>query len=159
MSTPETRQYISSRFTWTFALLEAIPGLDFNAIDLRPGLVKAPHASGGLADPDWALTTDDQGNAEYTFNEALNGQLAFTYQYGSITNTKLATLRQIDRITKLGIGTLEGKDANGSTVVVGRGARLQGPPTIELGQSAGPRVWTFLIAQLVIFAGGTEVIA
>jgi hypothetical protein len=159
MSNPEVRQYVSERFTWTFALLAAVPGLDFNSINLRPGLLQTPSVAGGFVEPDWTLTVDDQGNAEYTFNKAENGTLAFTYQYGSRTNTLLAALREADRITKLGFGTIEGKDINGTTRVYGRGARLQGAPEISQGRQAGPRTWTFLIPQLVFFAGGTEIIA
>ena len=156
---PEQRQFSPDRMLWSFALVGAVPGLDFNSIDLRPGLVRGPQVAGGQSDPDWTMAHDDGGNAEYTFNPAHNaGQLSFTYLYGAITNSLLSALVLADRQTKLCVGTIQGKDLNGQTLIVGRGARLQGMPDIGFGLTANQRTWTFLIADLNYFAGALEVI-
>lgn len=159
----ELRDYVPNQLLATFSLVQAIPGFDVNDINLREGLVKAPHIAGGRRVDTWALEKDGNDNGLYTKiggkGVDSSGSLAFTYMQGAVTNRYLSTILNADEATSLAIGTIQIKDLNGDSLVIGRGCRIQGFPGTEWAQGGGTnRIWNFLCNQLEVFIGAATLV-
>ncbi len=96
--------------------------------------------------------TGDTVRIELTDDSAL---ATVTLLAGSPSNDRLSARAVLDRRTKRGYGEFLLDDIFGTTLVHGPVSWIVNMPEITYGKGGPQREWKFLIADCVVFAGGT----
>lgn len=107
--------------------------------------------------PDWTLISGPDKQYVRTLNPDTMAKMVVSLQAESPTNDQLSTRRYLDRTTMLGYGPVSLTNLNSTSLVKGAQAFLEGPPAIGIKRDPEARVWTIIIPDAYIFAGGAVI--
>lgn len=90
-------------------------------------------------------------------NRNRNGKITITLQAESPTNDQLSAIASLDESTGLGIGSVQVKNGNGTTLCGSAKAWLVKPADTEYAKDAGTREWQIDCHELKMLVGGALV--
>ena len=106
--------------------------------------------------PDDAFEVVRGGQGEVTMvNKSVDDvQVTVTLKQSSATNDQLSVIHIADRLTGAGVFPLVFIDGSGTTLLFADAARIVKAPTVDFGNSAKDRVWTFHTGPCELHIGG-----
>lgn len=120
------------------------------------------HAAGVFASvernsPAFKTTVGAAGDVTRTRNRDKTGMFKWTGQAMSPTNDQLSDVAIADELVGGQVYPLTIADLNGTTLVDAASCWIEKMPTVEFGDEASDREWSFSIGELNQFTGGSLV--
>lgn len=81
-------------------------------------------------------------------------RVTVTFKQSSSTNDQLSVIHKADKLSGAGVLPLVFADGSGTTVLFADAARIVKAPTVDFGNSAKDRVWTFHTGPCELHIGG-----
>ncbi len=104
---------------------------------------------------DWVVTKGADGKFVRTLDNGQLAKMTVSLQAESPVNALLSARRLLDRTTYLGAGAMSLTNIlRPATLISSPSAFIEAAPPMEFQRDAGAVVWTFVLPDVYIFAGG-----